>query len=129
MFFGTTIATCIIVLKKNKMDNNILFVDASDEFVRGANKNKLSDENIDNILEIIKNRENTEHKSILVPYDDIKKNGYNIAVNTYLKIEDDKEKINIKEVNANIEKIVKREEVLRIEINKIIARLEEEFDE
>ena len=44
LFFGTSIATCILVLKKNKSDNNILFVDASEEFVRNTNKNKLSDE-------------------------------------------------------------------------------------
>ena len=72
LFFGTSIATCILVLKKNKKDNNILFVDASDEFVRNTNKNKLSDENINNIVNLLKNRKSVENKAYLAPYEEIK---------------------------------------------------------
>ena len=85
LFFGTSIATCILVLKKNKKDNNILFVDASDEFVRNTNKNKLSDENINNIVNLLKDRKSVENKAYLAPYEEIKENDYNISVNSYLK--------------------------------------------
>lgn len=129
LFFGTGIATCIIVLKKSKNDNNILFVDATNEFVRNTNKNKLTEENINSILELIENRKDVEHKSVLIPYSTIKDNNYNVAVNTYLKTDDEKENINIKELNEKIKNIVKREEKLRIEIDNIIQELEEDFNE
>ena len=129
LFFGTGIATCIIVLKKSKNDNNILFVDATNEFVRNTNKNKLTEENINSILELIENRKDVEHKSVLIPYSTIKDNNYNVAVNIYLKTDDEKENINIKELNEKIKNIVKREEKLRIEIDNIIQELEEDFNE
>lgn len=129
LFFGTNIGTCIIVLKKNKNDNNILFVDASKEFIRNSTKNKLSDENINNIIKIIENRTNVEYKSILVDYSQIKENEYNISVNTYLKAETEEKSVDIKELNKEIKEIVKREEILRVKIDDIVARLEADFDE
>ena len=62
LFFGTTIATCIIVLRKNKKDNSVLFVDASNEFIRSDTKNKLTNKNIDNIVSLLKYRKNIEYK-------------------------------------------------------------------
>lgn len=129
LFFGTTIATCIITLKKNKTDNNILFIDASNEFVRNTNKNKLSDENINNIIELIKNRESVENKAIVVPYEEIKENDYNISVNSYLKVSGEKVVIDIKELNANIKEIVSKQQQTRIELDKIIAELEGDYYE
>jgi type I restriction enzyme M protein len=61
LFFGTTIATCIIVLKKSKKDNKVLFIDASAEFVRGGNKNRLSDENRAKILKAFIQRKDIAH--------------------------------------------------------------------
>ena len=124
LFFGTTIATCIITLKKNKTDNNILFIDASNEFVRNTNKNKLSDENINNIVELITNRQSVENKAIVVPYEEIKENEYNISVNSYLKVAGEEVVIDIKELNANIKEIVSKQQQTRIELDKIIAELE-----
>ena len=128
LFFGTSIATCILVLKKNKTDNNILFVDATEECVRNTNKNKLSDENINNI-ELITNRESVENKAIVVPYEEIKENDYNISVNSYLKVADEEVVIDIKELNANIKKIVSKQQQTRIELDKIIAELEGDYHE
>ena len=129
LFFGTSIATCILVLKKNKTDNNILFVDATEECVRNTNKNKLSDENINNIIELITNRESVENKAIVVPYEEIKENDYNISVNSYLKVADEEVVIDIKELNANIKKIVSKQQQTRIELDKIIAELEGDYHE
>ncbi len=124
LFFGTSIATCIIVLKKNKQDNNILFIDASNEFVRGNNKNKLSDENIENILTLIKNRTNEENKSVLVTYEEISNNSYNLSVNSYLKVTSDEEEINIVELNKKIKEIVEKQDKVRKELDQIIEELE-----
>ena len=125
LFFGTSIATCILVLKKNKTDNNILFVDASDEFIRNTNKNKLSDENIKNIISILKDRESIENKSYLATYEEVKDNDYNISVNSYLKTNTEDNKIDIEEVNKTLAEVVPRQAQIRKELEEIISQLEE----
>ena len=129
LFFGTTIATCILVLKKNKTDNDILFVDASTEFVRNTNKNKLSDENINNIINLLNERKEVENKSYLATYEEVKENDYNISVNSYLKTNLNEKKIDIKEVNKRLAEIVPRQEQLRKELEEIIRELEVDYHE
>jgi len=129
LFFGTSIATCILVLKKNKTDNNILFIDATNEFVRNTNKNKLSDENINNILTLIKNRTSEEYKSYLAFYEEVKGNDYNISVNSYLKAESNEVEIDIKELNKQIAEIVTKQDQVRKELDEIISELEFDYDE
>ena len=126
LFFGTGIATCIVVLKKSKNDNKILFIDASNEFVREGNKNKLSESNRKRILDTFINREDIEYFAKLVDHKDIAENGYNISVSSYVVQEDKREVIDIKVLNKEIEEIVKREEELRKEIDKIVKDLEGE---
>lgn len=123
LFFGVSIATCIIVLKKAKAENKVLFVDASNEFIHEGNKNKLTDENIENILQTVLKKENKEHFSRLVDYEEIKENGYNISVNTYVETESQEEEINIDELNARIKQIVAHENELRAAIDEIISQL------
>lgn len=129
LFFGTSIATCILVLKKNKTDNSILFVDASAECVRNTNKNKLSDTNIDNILSLLKNRVDVENKAILVPNEEIASNDYNISVNSYLKTATDEEEIDIVELNKKIQEIVSKQSRVRKELDSIIQELEFDYHE
>lgn len=124
LFFGTSIATCIIVLKKSKKDNNILFVEASEEFIRGTNKNKLSEDNIENILNLIKERITLDKKSILITNEEIENNDYNLSVNTYLKNEKESISIDIKEHNNKIKEIVGRQSIIRKELDAIIAEIE-----
>ena len=124
LFFGTSIATCIMVLKKSKKDNNILFIDATNEGVKVTNNNKLTDENINNIIEIFKNRVDKKHIAKIVLNEEIAKNDYNLSVATYVAKEDIREKIDIVELNKEIDEIVKRENKLRIEIAKIISEIE-----
>lgn len=123
LFFGTSIATCILVLKKSKAENSTLFIDASKLFVKVTNSNKLTNKNIETILETFENRNNIEHVARLVPNSEIAKEDYNLSVSTYVEMEDTRELINIVELNAEIEKIVAREQVLRDEIDKIIAEI------
>ena len=126
LFFGTGIATCVVVLKKSKRDNNILFIDASTEFVREGNKNKLSEENRKKILDAFTKRNDIEYFTKLVNNKDIADNEYNISVSSYVEQRDNKEVIDIKVLNKEIEEIVKRENILRTEIDKIVKELEGE---
>ena len=126
LFFGTTIATCIMVMKKGKQDNNILFIDASAQCVKATNNNRLTPENIDTIVEIFTKREDVQYLCHLVPYDEVKAQGYNLSVSTYVEQEDKREKIDIVKLNAEIREIVAREQALRDAIDKIIADIEQQ---
>ena len=124
LFFGTSIATCIMVLKKSKKDNSILFIDASKEYVKVTNNNKLTEENIEHIVKIFTDRKDIEYVAKLVSNTEIGENVYNLSVSTYIEKEDTREKIDIVELNKQIEEIVAREQVLRNEIDKIIREIE-----
>jgi len=123
LFFGTSIATCIMVLKRSKTDNQTLFIDASTEFVKVTNSNKLTDANIQNVVDAFMAREDKEYFSRIVPYDEIAENEYNLSVSTYVEQKDTREKIDIVKLNAELKEIVAREQVLRDEIDKIIAEI------
>ena len=124
LFFGTSIATCIMVMKKGKADNKILFIDASNECVKVTNNNKLTPENIDHIVDAFTGREDIEYLCHLASYDEVKEQDYNLSVSSYVEAEDTREKIDIVKLNAEIQSIVAREQVLRDEIDKIIAEIE-----
>ena len=124
LFFGTTIATCILVLKRSKTDNAVLFIDASSEFVRGGNKNKLTADNQQRILDAFTTRQPNDHFAKLVPYDDIAANDYNIAVSSYVEQRDTRQAVDITELNAVIAQIVERQAELRSKIDAIVADLE-----
>lgn len=124
LFFGTSIATCIMVLKRSKSDNRTLFIDASNEFVKVTNNSKLTDENITRIVDEFASRNDVAHFARCVSYDEIKGQDYNLSVSSYVEQEDTREVIDIAKLNAELEEIVAREQVLRDEIAKIIAELE-----
>lgn len=124
LFFGTSIATCIMVLKKSKMGNDVLFIDASAEYVKVTNNNKLTEKNIDTILRLFTERKDVEYIAKVVENRVIGENDFNLSVSTYVEKEDTREKVDIKELNKQIAEIVAREQVLREEIDKIIAEIE-----
>ena len=126
LFFGTTIATCIIVLKKSKHDNATLFIDASAEFTRSGNKNKLLEAHRQKILEAFTARKNIDHFARLVENSEIAQNGYNIAVSSYVEQEDTRQAVDIQALNAEIAEIVARQAELRAAIDAIVADLEGE---
>ena len=126
LFFGVTIATCIIVLKKSKRDNRTLFIDASNLFVHEGNKNKLSSENIAEIVAEYADRKVVKHFSALIDNQTIADNGYNLSVSSYVEAEDKRPQTDIKELNARIARIVEHENKLRAEIDAIIRELEAE---
>ena len=124
LFFGTSIATCIMVMKKNKTDNDVLFIDATKECIKVTNNNKLTEENIDRIVSVFTKREEVKHLAYVAACEEIAENDYNLSVSTYVEPEDTREKIDIVKLNAEIKEIVVREQVLRDEIDKIIAEIE-----
>ena len=125
LFFGTSIATCIMVLKKGKKRNDVLFIDASRECVKVTNNNKLTDENIAAILKLFTERKDAAHRAALIHHDDIAANDYNLSVSTYVEQEDTREKIDIRKLNAELAEIVERESALRKAIDKIIQEIGE----
>ncbi len=124
LFFGTSIATCIMVLKKSKKDNSTLFIDASKECIKAGNNNRLTDDNINDIVEIFIAREGKEHIAKLVSNKEIAENNYNLSVSNYVEKEDIREKIDIDKLNKEIDEIVEKEQVLRDEIKKIVSGIE-----
>ncbi len=124
LFFGTGIQTVILVLKKSKKDNKVLFINAEREFVRQGNKNKLREEDRDKILDTFTKREDIEYFSKLVDHEEIANNDYTLSVTSYVKAQDTREVIDIKALNAEIKEIVARQQELRQQIDKIVADLE-----
>lgn len=125
LFFGTTIATCIIVLKKSKTDNSVLFVDASTEFVRSGNKNKLGADNATAILDAFTARSDSAHSARLVTNEAIAEGGYNLSVASWVEVADARETVDIAELNARIEAQVERQAFLRAAIASIVSDLEQ----
>lgn len=123
LFFGTTIATCIIVLKKSKTDNKTLFIDASDRFAHVGNKNKLSPDDQVAILDAYVARTDSPHFVRLIDNELIAENDYNIAVSSYVEREDTAEIVEIATLNAEIRSIVVRQQELRSAIDEIVADL------
>lgn len=124
LFFGTSIATCIMVLKKSKSENSTLFIDASDEYVKITNNNKLTQDNIKKIIDTFAAYETVQYFSRLVSNSEIAQQDYNLSVSTYIQQEDNREFIDIAVLNAEIEHIVAQENALRREIEAIIAEIE-----
>lgn len=123
LFFGTSIATCILVLAKNKTRTDTLFIDASREFKKETNNNILTEDNIQNILDGFDKGEDKEYFVSVVSHDKIVENDYNLSVSTYVEKEDTREKIDIVQLNKDIAETVKNIDRLRAEIDKIVEEL------
>ena len=124
LFFGTSIATTILVLAKNKLENKTLFINASKEIKKETNNNVLTDSNIKHIVELFTNYQSVEYKAALVDNDVIgSEQDYNLSVSTYVEQEDTREKIDIDVLNKEIAETVAKIDHLRAEIDKIVEEL------
>ncbi|MCL1989532.1 MAG: type I restriction-modification system subunit M [Defluviitaleaceae bacterium] len=123
LFFGTTIATTILILAKNKKDATTLFIDASAEFQSGTNNNFLSDENIAHIMQAFQQRESVEHLVRIVEKDEIIANDYNLSVSTYVEKKDTREPIIIEDVERELVETTHRIATLRSEIDVLVSQL------
>lgn len=124
LFFGTSIGTCILVLKKAKKDSQVLFIDASELFERAGTKNQITEAHRNQIIEAYSKRVDVEHFAQLVAIEDIAQADYNLSVSSYVEPEDTREKVDIKQLNEDIAGIVQRQAELRTAIDAIVADLE-----
>ena len=124
LFFGTGIQTCILVLKKSKKDNKVLFINAERNFARFGNKNKLRSEDIDKVLAKYTDRRDEEFFARLVEHTEVAENGYSLSVTSYVVAENTREVVDVKELNKSISEIVARQSELRLKVDKIVADLE-----
>lgn len=126
LFFGTSIATNILVLSKHKTDTKTQFIDASGLFKKETNNNVLTDEHIAEILKLFADKVDVEHLAKSVDNRQIADNDYNLAVSSYVEQKDTREVINITELNEEIRKTVAKIDRLRMEIDAIVAEIETE---
>ena len=123
LFFGTTIATCMLVLRKNRRDTAVTFLDASKECVKVTNNNKLTDDNIARIVAAFMGRQDIPHVVKMASYEQLASENYNLSVSTYVEQEDTREKTDIDALNLQLEHIVSHIHTLRQEIDKIIHEI------
>lgn len=124
LFYGPSITVDLLILSKHKKDSRTLFIDASDEFVKVTNNNRLTDQNIENIVKLYSDRAEVEHKAHLATIDEIRSHNYKLSVRTYVEPVNTREKIDIQKLNRDITDIVSHENELRASINKIISEIE-----
>lgn len=131
LFFGTSIATCILVLKRDlHKDHAIRFIDASKHCVKVTNSNKLTEDNINEIYNLYMNRdEDVAYEARTVDYEEIVKNNYNLSVSTYIEKEDTREKVDIKVLNQQLKETARHIDELRASIDAIIAEIEGDSNE
>lgn len=126
LFFGTGIATCVLVLKKSKRDNHTLFIDASRMFIKVGNINNLTAEHIQRVVGVFTDRANVAYEACLVPNSEVAEQDYNLSVSTYVEKEDTREAVDIRRLNAEIRQVTARVNELRAQIDAIIAEIDPE---
>lgn len=124
LFFGTPIATCILVMKKGKKDNKVLFVDASSECIKVTSNNKLTQDNIEKIVGVYTSRDTQMHFSYLADYDEIVENDYNLSTSTYVESMVELDDVDIDAINSKIDEVVDNCDMLRAEIKRIIQEVQ-----
>ena len=126
LFYGTSIAVTILVLAKNKKDTNTQFIDASALFKKETNNNVLTDTHIDEIMRVFDSKENVEYFARSVPYEEIVAKDYNLSVSSYVEAKDNREVVDIAQLNAEIKTTVEKITKLRNSIDEIVAQIEGE---
>ena len=124
LFFGTTIAVTILVLSKHKTDTNIQFIDASGLFKKETNNNVLTDTHIDQIMQVFDSKTDVEHVAKSVSVAAIAANDYNLSVSSYVEAKDNREVVDITQLNAALKTTVTKIDQLRKDIDAIVAQIE-----
>ena len=126
LFYGTSIAVNILVLSKHKTDNKTQFIDASGEefFKKVTNNNVLEDKHIERIMGIFDSKEDVEYIAKSIDNKLIAENDYNLSVSSYVEVKDNREKVDITKLNAEISKTVEKINILRADIDAILKEIE-----
>jgi type I restriction enzyme M protein len=102
LFFGTTIPATILIFKKNKQDTDVLFIDASKDFIKKKNHNELEDSHIEKILNTYKDRSEVDKYSHLATIEEVKVNDYNLNIPRYVDTFEEEEPVNIAQTKQDI---------------------------
>ncbi|WP_339250330.1 type I restriction-modification system subunit M [Sporosarcina sp. FSL W8-0480] len=127
LFFGTSIPTTVIILKKNRTTRDVLFIDASNEFVKGKNQNELSEEHIAKIVETYRNRKNVEKYAHVATFEEIKENDFNLNIPRYVDTFEEEEPVDMAAIGSSIKDIRKEKAELELSLYDMISSMQ--FDE
>ncbi|MBH0065700.1 type I restriction-modification system subunit M [Psychrobacter sp. SZ93C1] len=100
LFFGTGIPAAILLFKKNRGDDKVLFIDASNEFKSGKNQNQLTEDNIAKVIATYKARESVDKYAYLASFDEIKENDFNLNIPRYVDTFEEEAEIDLDAVRA-----------------------------
>ena len=126
LFYGTTIAVTILVLSKHKIDTTTQFIDASGLFKKETNNNTLTDAHVEEIMRVFDSKASVDHFARSVPFEDIAANDYSLSVSSYVEAKDNREVVDIAQINAALKTTVAKIDRLRAEIDAIVAEIEGE---
>ena len=126
LFFGASISTCILILKKAKKDTDVLFVDATEECEKITNNNKLNPNNITRILNAYIERKDEQYFAKLSSFETIKTNDYNLSVSTYVEQKNDDVELSFEELENDLNKTIEKEDNLRRQIDSLIKEIRKE---
>uniref|UniRef100_A0A486XIW9 site-specific DNA-methyltransferase (adenine-specific) n=1 Tax=Rheinheimera sp. BAL341 TaxID=1708203 RepID=A0A486XIW9_9GAMM len=122
LFFGTGIPAAILIFKKNKPDNNVLFIDASRECKAGKNQNVLTDENIEKILTTHKARLNVDKYAYLASFEEIQENDFNLNIPRYVDTFEEEDEIDLMAVHAE-------RQTLKAQLSELEGQMEQYLKE
>lgn len=123
LFFGTPIPACILILKKNKIDNNILFIDASNAYDKGKSQNILSEDDIKNILKVYDERKEVDKYSYIAGIEEIRENDYNLNIPRYVDAFEEEEKIDLEGLKKDIKELEIQMNEVKTKINVYLTDL------
>ena len=123
IFYGTSIPTCILVFKKCKKYDDVIFIDASKDFEPGKNQNRLRDEDIEKIIKTYKERKEVEKYCHLATMEEIKENECNLNIPRYVDTFEEEEEIDLDALYDELEKIDKEDKEVTQELNKYLKEL------
>lgn len=124
LFFGTSIPTTVIILKKNRTTRDVLFIDASNDFIKGKNQNKLSKENIEKIVSAYFERKEIDKFAYLASFEKIKENDYNLNIPRYVDTFEDEKPVDMVSVGKEIKKIREEKQALEKKLFDTISTLQ-----
>lgn len=123
LFYGTSIPAAILIFKKQKNDNNVLFIDASREFQSNKNQNQLTELNIQKVLDTYQTWSTVDKYSYLASLEEIQENDYNLNIPRYVDTFEDEEEIDLMKVRSEREELKSQLEELEYEMEKYLEEL------
>ena len=123
LFFGTGIPACILIFKKNKFDNNVVFIDASKEYDKGKNQNNLRNEDINKIVEAYENKKEIDRYCHIASFEEIKENDFNLNIPRYVDSIEDEEKIDLVKVEQEVVELEKLITDIKSNMHKYLEEL------